>query len=149
MERLLVAPILSDYRAGMGRHRWLWIAIGGLAAVAAQPAWSGPAPRPGSYSSVKTDGETGDEDGLRLDLRYSNGKPQVAFWWCEGECIQRQIHDLSIKGDQIAFVADDVTVIGDRQETRQRHFAGRFGRGGLSIGSRGFWKTERLKWYPD
>jgi hypothetical protein len=116
--------------------------------MAAQPAWSSPPPQAGTYSSVKLDGETGDEDGLRLELSYSAGKPQVAFWWCEGECIQRQVHDLSITGNKIAFVADEVWVRGDKEETHPRRFEGSFRPGRLSIGSPGFWKTERLKRNP-
>jgi hypothetical protein len=105
-----------------------------------------PPPSAGFYDSVKVDRETGDDDGLRLELRYVAATPKITFWWCEGECIARRVRDLSIKAGKISFIADEVTVLpGGKSATYPRRFTGAFGPAGLSLESAGFWKTERLK----
>src|ERR1700761_5122379 len=103
----------------------------------------------GVYEGVKVSRETGDEDGLRLELRYIAGAPKVRFWWCAGECLPRPVHNVSISANQITFVADDEAVLpGGKLEVHPHTFTGVFKAGRLSFGSVGFWKPQPLKLYP-
>jgi hypothetical protein len=102
----------------------------------------------GWYDATRVSGETGDEDGLRLKLKYVVGKPQITFWWCEGECLARTTHNLSIDGNKITFIADDESMGPQGMSVRARRFTGTFRNGRLALGSPGFWPTQRLRWAP-
>jgi hypothetical protein len=58
----------------------------------------------GTYSNVCMHPETGDLLGAQLEIRYSNGKPDVLLWICEGECGRPLITGkITINGNQLAF----------------------------------------------
>src|SRR5579872_6667629 len=89
------------------------------AAESAAP--SPPTPHIGLSSSVRTSRETGDQDGLSFELRSTAGQSTLDFKVCEGECLPMPAHDLSIHGDKVSFLADDVLISpGNRREIHVR-----------------------------
>jgi hypothetical protein len=77
-----------------------WVALILVAAIVPASA----AIPEGTYSNVCMYPETGDLGGLQLEIKYSNGKPGVLLWICEGGCGWALItSELTTKGNQMSF----------------------------------------------
>jgi hypothetical protein len=104
------------------------------------------APHDGIYSDVCVDHETGDQEGIELQLHVTNGAPTVILKTCEGGCDEEPSRQISLRGDRITFLADDkyVDAAGHPVETDVHRFTGRFEKGALTLRRVGLRKPERL-----
>ncbi len=110
-----------DLRAGGILKDALFWGMGLLALAGCATAPLGPPPV-GSYTNVRESPETGDFDGVHLDILRLGDAPQVWFALCEGGCPDPEPIAARLEGDTLAFeVVEELTSnTGERSTLRYR-----------------------------
>jgi hypothetical protein len=100
----------------------------------------------GVYSNVCLDPETGDQDGIELQLQVAGGAPVVTFKTCEGGCWEQPVSDVAVDGNHITFRAtdQDFTPDGKLADSKVHRFDGTFGKRALDLESPGYYERQHL-----